>query len=140
MRFWVLVSCCLAASVQAQDANLESCLNLAEQRAEQQVDIRNDCPALYKELQDDGLLTSVEPAFSGKVGLVQMELLADSRRGILEHGRLRQDGLDRLLKDILTVETEDPELSWWQAILKWLDGIKPVEHEVQYRTLRLLTG
>lgn len=136
MRFAALLLCCLATSVQAQDESLQACLNLARQHAEQGVDIQKDCPSLFKDLQNWNLLTSFEPPLTANTGIAQLELLADSLHSKRGLEFIRQYGLDRLLADILTVETGDPESGWWQAILKWLDGIKPADHEAQYQWLK----
>ena len=136
MRFSALLLCCLATFAQAQDVSLQTCLNLARQQAGQEVNLRNDCPALFKELQNQGLLTSFDPPFTGNAGVSQLEFLADSLHSRRPSGIIHQDGLDRLLADILTVETGDPESDWWQAILKWLDSLKPADHEAQYQWLR----
>lgn len=136
MRFSALLLCCLATSVQAQDISLQTCLNLARQLAGQEVSLREDCPALFNELQNQGLLAGFEPPLSATVSIAQLEFLADSRLSRRSPGIIRQDGLDRLLSDILNVETGDPETGWWQAILKWLDSIKPADHEAQYQWLQ----
>lgn len=135
MRFCALLLCCLASSAQAQDS-LQTCLNVARQYAEQAVNVREDCPLLFKELQNQGLLTGFDPPLTGNIGVTQLEFLADSEHSLRASGLIRRDGLDRLLADILTVETGDPESDWWQAILKWLDGIKPADHEAQYQWLQ----
>lgn len=136
MRFSALLLCCLATTVQAEDEGLQACLSLARQHAGQEVNVQQDCPALFSELQSQGLLTSFDPPLTAKLSAAQLAFLADSRHGLGVPGVIRQDGLDRLLADILSVESSDPESQWWQAILKWLDSIKPADHEAQYQWLK----
>jgi len=135
MRFSALLLCCLAASSQAQGLNLPACLDLARQQSEQQLNLQHDCPALFKELEKQGLLASFDPPLTDKISVNQLQLLADSRRQAPTSGQLRREGLDELLANTLIVN-DDAETGWWQALLKWLDSLKPAEHEQQYQWLQ----
>lgn len=137
MRFSAFWLCCLAASSQAQATNLQACINLARQQTGQELNLQHDCPALFKELEKQGLLASFDPPLTTKASVSQLQLLADSRHPARTAGHIHQEGLERLLADTLIV-ADDPESSMWQAFLKWLDSLKPAEHEQQYQWLQHL--
>jgi hypothetical protein len=117
---------------------LQACLKLARQQAGQAVNLQKDCPALFKELEKQSLLSSFDPPLIANASVSQLEFLDDSSQQMRPVGVIHQEGLERLLADILIVETDDPKSSWWQSFLKWLDSIKPAEHENQYQWLQHL--
>ncbi|MEI8572381.1 DUF4129 domain-containing protein [Methylomonas sp. LW13] len=133
MRFAALLLLCLAGSSQAQDNSLQACLNLARQQSGQQLDIKKHCPALFKELANQGLLTSFDPPLTADVSATQLALLADS---LNNSGTIRQEGLTLLLAEILITPTDDSQANWWQAVLNWLNSLKPADHEDQYQQLQ----
>ena len=136
MRFPVLwLLACLAMPAQAGDKNLQACLSLAEQRIDRALNLSQDCPLLYDDLKNQGLLNSVEPPLTAEVSVAQLVFLADSRLNMRPTGLIDRDGLDGLLADILTAETGDPESAWWQAVLEWLDSLQPAEYEAEYQWL-----
>ena len=127
--------CCLALSAQAKADPLQACLNFARQQNNSKLHLQKDCPALFKELKNQGLLAAFEPSLLDEVNLAQLEFLADSHHSLRESASIRQAGLDQLLATILITESKDNEAKWWQAFLNWLDSLKTGDHEVEYQWL-----
>lgn len=134
MRGLALLLCCLALSAQAKVDPWQTCLNLSKQRDSQQVHFKKDCPALYKELDSQGLLKVAEPPLLDKVSLAQLQFIAASRQ-LRGADAIRQDGLEQLLAGILTAEKSDPQAEGWQAFLKWLDSLQTGDYEQEYQWL-----
>lgn len=134
MRGLALLLCCWLLPAQAKVEPWQTCLNLSKQRDNQQVHLKKDCPALYKELDSQGLLKVAEPPLLDKVSLAQLQFIADARQ-IRGAEAIRQDGLEQLLAGILTAEKTDPQAEWWQAFLKWLDSLQTGDYEQEYQWL-----
>jgi hypothetical protein len=115
MRRLVVVLCCLALSAAAEADGLQACLNIARQQPKPGLNLKKDCPALFKELKSKRLLTASEPPLLDGASLAQLEFIAGSRRFLREPSFIRQDGLDQLLAGILEVQPHDPEVALWQA-------------------------
>lgn len=114
---------------------MQACLDMARQHAGNKLNLQKDCPMLFNELQTQRLQTVFEPPLSAEVSLAQLDLIADSRHGLRESSALSQDGLDRLLAELLETDIKDPEAEWRQAFLKWLDSLKMDDYEAEYQWL-----
>jgi hypothetical protein len=134
----VLLLLALALPVRAADGALERCLNLAGQR--ENVALAKDCPALWRELQKEGLAASFEPPLNEKATAAQLHFLLRSRQAVRAPGAIGADGLEQLLAGILQPETPNPEAEWWKTLMAWLDKLKSGNYETQYRWLAELFG
>ncbi|WP_347986104.1 hypothetical protein [Methylomonas sp. AM2-LC] len=129
--FWLLF--CLALPVQANtEAHLSTCLSLAKQQTQQSVLLASDCPDLYMDLTNLGLLSNI----SDTVSLKQLQLLANSMQPSRQLLPVQHAELDKLLADIVITEARDPSAEWWQALLKWLDSLKGDDYEDKYQWLQ----
>jgi hypothetical protein len=125
----------LAIPAQANQGSFQSCLDIAKHQVNQEVDLQKDCPELFDEFQKQGLIMAVELTSTGKVSVWQLGLLAEFTHPAGRLGQLDQNGLGQLIAGIMTTESTDPEREWWQAILKWLDGLKTGDYESEYQWL-----
>jgi hypothetical protein len=135
MRWLALLLLVLSVSAQADDA-LQSCLYLARQAPDKRLTLAKDCPALFAELQSQNVLAASEPSLSAGLSLSQLEFLADSLRQNETGKTISTDGLDPLLASIVD-KSQDPKTAekWWQAFLKWLEGLKSGDYEQEYQWL-----
>jgi len=134
MRVLVLLLCCWTLPVQAKLDPWQACLNLAKQHDKHQVHLKKDCPALFKELDSQGLLKVAEPPLPDQAGLAQLQFIAAGNQ-LQGADAINRDCLEQLLAGILSAEKTDPQAEWWQAFLKWLDSLQTGDYEQEYQWL-----
>ncbi len=134
MRLAVLLVCLLAVTARADDL-VQKCLATAKpaENEEVQVDLKKDCPSLFKALQQQGLIAAAEPKLPDKISEWQLRFLVDSGQSQKQSNQLNRNGLDKLLAGIKVDKTPEPEADWWRAILKWLDSLKTGDYESEYK-------
>jgi hypothetical protein len=134
LRLLLLLFFCLATpALQAGGDPVQSCLETAAQRQPAAVQLAEDCPPLWRELQAQP--AAATPPLNGKATLMQLQFLLRSWRTTSEHHGIGQEGLGPLLAGILQPEAPNPEAAWWKAFTAWLDKLKSGDYEAQYQWL-----
>ncbi len=134
MRLVILLACVLAVSAHA-DELVQKCLDSAKPAEDEeiQVDLKKDCPSLFKALQQQGLIAAAEPKLIDKVSESQLGFLAGNSQPHQQARQLNRNDLDKLLAGIRTDKTPESKADWWHAVLKWLDSLKTGDYESEYK-------
>lgn len=134
MHLVALLACILAVSAHAEN-RVQKCLATATaaENEEVQIDLKKDCPSLYKSLQQQGLIAATEPKLNARVSEWQLEFLTGINQPQKQATQLNRDGLDKLLAGIMVSKTPETEADLWRAFLKWLDSLKTGDYESEYK-------
>jgi hypothetical protein len=135
MRGLILMLGLAGMPAQASQQNLQDCLKLARQQVSHTVNLQNDCPEVFNELKSQGVLDSLVPSLPVEINLPRLTFLVDHQYVLRQPGLIHQDGLDKLIANILISDTNNELALWWESFLKWLDNLKPEEYEEQYQWL-----
>lgn len=133
-RGLLLLIVCQVSSVQADDA-LTACLEIARRQTPISVELSQDCPVLFAQLQKQQLISASEPVLQ-EASPAQLEFLALSSENLRQGLAISVNDLTPLLEGVIEESPPDTETQWWQAFQKWLDKLKGGDYEAQYQWLR----
>lgn len=130
-----LVLACLAIPAQALD-KFATCLDKASNSDKQSLDLARECPELFRDFQQQKLLSTLEPKSARHYTLQQLMFLRNSQSPLQQAFRVEHAQLDPLLANLLTAGQENQQWPWWRTFLDWLDEFKAGDYQQEYQWLR----
>ncbi len=124
------------SQVQTQNTDLTSSeLDCSDSNQSLHIQLKTQCPKLYKTLKQNGLMATLEEPLPKQLSLTQLRMLQTATKLTNNVEILDELELNALLASIYTEKKPDNTVEWWKQFLNWLSGFKPEKYETEFNWL-----